>query len=184
MKLDLLPDGRPTEHLGISHMLRHWCRPREQWEDLLLEPQPPFSAPEAMWPSQLWELLSAAGLEPETGPPWAGLRWESLRSSYRQGYGTVVLSLAASLPLPPQAPWARHPKGHWMTHAGHGVLLGVKHRRDGHQLHTAYRPADFKLRDYRCPPRDIQNVSLRRRIAEHRAAQRLAHLLHGGDDDS
>ena len=184
MNLILLPDGKPTEHLGISHMLRHWCRPQELWEDLLLPPEPLHTVPSGCRPPILWELLAAARQVPEQELPWVGLDWERLRVPYRQGYAAVVTALAVALPPPPQAPWVRHPKGYWMAHIGAGVLLGVKARRNDNQFHTAYRATDFKLRNYRCPPQDPQSVSLRRRIAEHQAAQRLAHLARGSDDDS
>lgn len=166
MKLKLLPDGTLDQNLGVTHTLHHWCNPRELWEDLLLPPDPLISVPAEHWPRQLWE-KNADSPVPSTVPGW-------LRSAYHQGYGAAVQTLVVSQALPSPPSWIRHKKGYWLGHVGAGVLVGVEIKAGEPSLYTAYRAADFKLTDYRCPPQNPESVLLRRRIAAHQASQRLA----------
>ncbi|MFH1468457.1 MAG: hypothetical protein ABIO70_28970 [Pseudomonadota bacterium] len=180
MRLRLLPDGRPGEHLGLSHTLKHYLKPNEMWADLCEDIEPHLR------PLGACERLPA--LDPPTWeqwqdppPPLAGA-WDQLRPVYRQGYGRLVLELADPLDDPGVGEgWVPRKRG-FACHAGDGVILEVAAGQEDWRLHSAWRPMDFKLRRHECPPTDARSVSIRRKIAEHAAARRVAAWRDQEDD--
>jgi hypothetical protein len=159
MKLHPMADGDLTNHLGLSHAWCHYANPREMWEDIVPNAVPPEARPQAVW--------EAVQPTPPPHPESEG----SLRTAYRHGYFPTVASLVEPLPQV-GAPWSRHPTKPRLrrAHVGDGVVVYLQ----GDRLHTAFRPVDFKIPDYRCPPRDAKNVSIRRSVAASHAAAYLS----------
>jgi len=182
MKIRLLPNGRPDEHLGLSHTLKHYLRPQEMWVDICDEVEPdhqPMSVAEAL-PNH-----TPPAWEQWKNPP-AELRaaWAQLEPAYEHGYGALITRLADALPEPsrwvgsgddgsPGQPWVVRDYRR-ACHAGEGVLLMVRWRAGGWQLYTALRPKDFKLKRHECPPADQRNVTIRRKLAELDVGKRIA----------
>lgn len=180
MTLDLLPPGAPGSDLGFAHTLKHWMNPREMWEDVA------EAVPEVSRPRAQWEGWRARGVDPVAeatapGPALTAL-WDEVKPAYADGYGACVRALADANPPPPGGDWLWRPKpGVWVRHAGEGVLLVVRKARGRWEMYTAYRRLDFRLDDYRCPPRDAASVSLRRKLAEGAARRRMAALRERGE---
>ncbi len=161
----LMPAGRPGEHLGISHTICHYLCPREMWQDIADDVAPELQ-PRTVW--------SEVGHDPEAER--AVLAWDGLGRVYRDGYGAVLAHLYQAFATPEEW-WSRpHGRANWarQAHVGDGVVMRVWWHRDAWELYTAFRPADFKLSDYGCPPTDAGSVQLRRRMAEVVARGRVA----------
>ncbi len=182
MKLQLLPPGGPDEHLGLSHTLKHYLRPQEMWEDICDDvaaehrPRAVVQALPALSPPA-WEQWEAP-------PAELAAQWERLRPAYENGYGALILELAGALDEPSRyaaCGTSGTPSQAWIVRgyrrvcdAGDGVLLVVRWGHGGWQLHSAYRPMDFKLSRHECPPSDSRSVSIRRKLAELANQRRIA----------
>jgi len=176
----MFPRGAPGQDLGYAHTLKHWMNPQEMWEDISGE------VPEHARPKAQWESWTARGVDPvaEARKPGATLTalWSELDPAWQSGYAATVITLAAPHAEPPGS-WVRHgERGRWMLDAGDGVLIVVQTSKDEWALYTAYRAADFRLTDYRCPPRDAASVSLRKTLAKNAARKRVAALRGQGSD--
>lgn len=164
------PNGVPGERLGIAHTVKHWLDPREMWEDVA-EPADDDARPRHVLRTldvpHPWEQAYSPS-------PILASRWSELGVIYRTGYLTVLLdSLARHAELPER--WARIAAGRRAAATTDGIYVEVRPARDGRwQLYTAYRPADFKLVNPECPPRDPTSVQLRRGIATLQARRKLA----------
>jgi hypothetical protein len=180
MKVHPLPDGRPSEHLGIGHMLKHYVAPAECWLDLADDF--PDSVPDAAHPAEVRSRL------PDVEPPtWRAApgelpeplreHWEQLRVPYRQGYLAVIQHFAEHTASPDEAPeeWVQSgSQGLPTTQLGtSGILLRVRRSRRGWQLYSAFRPAGFAYFERHCPQMDPKSVSLRRQVAAIRASTLL-----------
>lgn len=163
MKIILQPPGAPGVHLGVSHTRKHYLRVPEMWDDVAV------SVPDDARPLAVLRL--AGGLPDEV------THRDLLLRTYQHGYGAVVKRLAADVEDPDGSPeWvglpaARQRKG---RHVGEGVILVVRRQQDRWRMHTAYRPARFKLKHPERVPRDEQSVDLRRKMASCFAEQRVA----------
>lgn len=177
MKYTRMPDGHRGEHLGISHTVKHWLAASEMWNDIAGD------VPEALRPRALAIALDAtdsrlaardAAFEHAVlAPHWDGV----LRDAWRRGYGAVVERLAEAAPPPDHPSWKADDDGHAVAHIGEGVLMRLAPTRGGGwRMWTAFRPTDFKIGDYRCPPMDARSVQARRAIAVTVARKRLARL--------
>jgi len=182
MKLRLLPPGRPDQHLGLSHTLKHYLKPQEMWADICDQVAPEHR------PRAVAEALPA--LDPPAWEQWetppAELRaaWPLLEPAYEHGYAALILELADALPEPSRyvvCGTSGHPAQPWVVRdyrracdAGRGVLLMVRWRGGGWQLYSAFRPKDFKLKRHECPPNDSASVSIRRKLAELDVSKRIA----------
>jgi hypothetical protein len=167
-----LPIGAPGSDLGYAHALKHWMNPREMWEDIA------DGVPDEARPRAAWERWSALGVDPvaeaKAPGPTLTARWAEVEPAWSDGYLATICRLLAPLADPPTG-WAPRPdKARWAVHPGEGVVVEVQLRRGEWELYTAYRACDFKLPDYRCPPRDAASVSLRRTLALNAARKRVA----------
>lgn len=182
MKLVGLSEGRPGQHLGISHTLKHYLAPAEVWEDLVTHGE-----------ESPWAALDALGpLEP---PAWAQHHdpggtvrelWPTtLASLYRAGYLAVLRRLAEALPEPHQSPWRPTRDGRRIVATDEGVVLVVaplvaEVAGPGAKLITAYRPLGFTLKDHRAIPKDAINRGLRAVAARQKARRIVAQMAIGG----
>lgn len=163
------PPGEPGAHEGISHTLKHYLNPLEMWEDLAAE------LPEAVRPRPTWEALPRVPLAEIPPHPEVAARWSALAEVYQNGYTPLVRAQLRPLTAPPSAPWVRIPgpgRRVWGAHVGEGVLV-VLSKAGGFVL-TAYRPQDFALKDYACPPRSPRVVLFRKELARLTADRRVA----------
>lgn len=143
MELLPLPDGRPGQHLGISHTLKHYLDPSEVWEDL---------APDDLM-YRPWSVLDGlAHVEPAVwkqwpapGPVVSGLWSSELKSIYRHGYFATLLALTRDLSPPGDRLWTRSARGHevYLRLTPEGVILIVGKEAAGAGLRTAFRPLGF-----------------------------------------
>ena len=173
MKIRLLPDGRPGQHLGISHTLKHYLDPREMWQDIAGDIAP------AQQPLQILAKLPPLSTPPHeqhrTPEPALSSSWEPLRSVYRRGYGLLITQGLDRMPAPDVEPsqWVRHDQ-RCSTALPGGVIVSLIRRGDTWNLYTSFRNVNFRLLRYDCPPRDAENVSRRRALAEIQARRWLA----------
>lgn len=154
MNIILQPPGGRGDHLGLSHALKHYLNPSEAWDDIADD------VPEDLRPRAVWKHAE--------GPPDPAAHYDLLLRTYQRGYGALVKQVASPLAEPPEAPpWCRHPKGNgrWASHAGNGVVLVARRRRDNWHMHTAYRASRFKFTDYARLPAHDSIVELRRKMA-------------------
>lgn len=161
-------------HLGVSHTLKHYLRASEMWQDVA-EAVPDTAQPRPL--ALALEVVDSSLDDPAYARRLRGEHWTSLRHAHHDGYHPIVAGLAEDLPEPHAPGSSRRwvvDRGRFIAHAGEGVVLTVARERDGWRVWTAYRAADFRLRDYRCPPSDPRNVSLRRKLATATAERRLA----------
>jgi hypothetical protein len=169
-----MPNGTPWTHQGVSHTLKHFLAAAEAWEDIS-EGLPDHLRPRAT--ALRLRLNDAIALVdfPERHHVLASL-WGALCHALWEGYMPIVAGLLQSMPEPRrgEGPWRQSRSG-WIAHIGDGVVAVVSASlgEPRWQLRTAYRPLDFKLRDYGCPPVDATNVSIRRRLALYVATQKL-----------
>ncbi len=174
MKLIPMPDGQPDQHLGVSHTLKHYLAPTEAWEDLALD-LPAHARPRDL--AIRLELTEAdCELEGEARAELIARRWTDFLNAFRDGYTPTVMRIGEEAAGPDQAPgqWHEH-KDRWLGHIGQGIVVWVSRTKDGRwRLYTAYRPADFKLRDYSCPPVNAASVSIRRQLAVQLATKHVA----------
>lgn len=173
MKALSIPAGTPYFHAGVSHALKHYLAASEAWEDIA-DAAPERARPRAT--AMRLGLTDAVAVVPfpELTQVLAS-SWAELSDASRAGYAPVVAALLETVPEPGQhgSPWSRTEDA-WIAHIGEGVVAVVMRERDGRwRLLTAYRPFDFKLRDYSCPPVDATSVSIRRRLALAFAAKKL-----------
>ena len=182
MKLLLLPPGGPSEHLGLSHTLKHYLRPQEMWEDICDDVEP-AQRPRAV-ADELPMLSPPVWDQWKTPPAALADAWDRLHPAYEHGYGALILSLAEALPEPsryvacgtcgtPSDPWVARGSRR-VCDAGAGVVLMVNWGRGGWLLYSALRPMDFKLGRHECPPTDQRSVSIRRKLAELATQRRMA----------
>lgn len=173
MNLFLLPHGRPGQHLGVSHTVKHWLHPAELWDDLA------DGCPDSVRPRAVraaYPSLDPLTWDPEHPPPEVARRWSELGRVYAEGYGRVLLRLAELLSPPPAAPgaWVRQGRLRSTVEAHTGVILRVRKAAAGWDLHSAFRTKVYQFAHID-PPRAPDHVSLRRRLFAHRAHSRLAY---------
>jgi len=188
MKVLPLPDGRPSQHLGISHTLKHYLAPAECWSDLASDF--PADVPASARPTAVRERLPSVDPAPwkqAAGDLHADLRahWEELRVPYRRGYLLVVQHIASATPSPDEEP------GKWLNTGNRnlptcqlgssGILLRVKRKNGDWQLYTAFRDAGFKYFEKHRPQTDPTRVSQRRMVASIRANTLLDRWRTDGD---
>ena len=170
-------DGAPGEHLGVSHMLKHYLSPSEVWEDFVT----------ADAPNRPWVLLDEFDkIEP---PLWR--QWESPSErvrelwdrvwvpAYRHGYLAVVRSLAAELPASTIAPWRSCPGGSVCATPA-GVVLIVNRARPIPVLRTAFRPLGVTIKSHRAVPMDATSKSHRAKMARSNAKKAIQLIGAGG----
>ena len=183
MKVVRLPEGKPGQHLGISHAVKHYLSPSEMWEDLAAD------LPESVRPAAVIEALGDAGQL--VWEQWGGdvqpalaARWDDLKNAYHVGYIALVTEQSAEARGPDQAPseWVRDDTGRTTALGDSGILYKVRQRAAGWEMYTAFRPYRFPYSAHWCPPRDAANVSIRRRISAWRAHQWLAYRRTDGED--
>lgn len=156
------PEGHLDNKQGFSHARKHFLNIREMWDDLtVVEP--------LLRPRDLVAALRQG--EPEE---------PVVRRAFHQGYLPALQALVDGFAGP--IPWTLCRRGSQASsreaaHIGEGVLV-VRGAGAPDQVRviTAYRPADFRLTDPDCPPRDTRSVSLRRKIAEAKARRMVARV--------
>jgi len=177
MDLIGLPDGQPGQHLGVSHMLKHYLSPAEVWEDLV-----PEGAPHRPWAVLDWlgPLDPRASAQHRT--PGDSLRtiWHAwLVPIFRHGYLAVAKQLAEPLPALGAAPW-RPADGAFVTFTSEGVVLIVARVQDSAKLLTAFRPLGYTLKDHHSVPMSAQSRDLRSVIARQKARRQVNDIASGG----
>ena len=165
MDLIGLPDGRPGEHAGISHTLKHYLAIAEVWEDLVsedIQPRP-------------WSILDTLDhLEPHPSSQWRDPgpeirhRWSDLSNAHRAGYLAVISRVAAS--LPPLESWRPLERGVFITSNDQGLVFIVKQTTRGIALKTAFRSLGMTQKHHRSVPLDARNRDLRAVLARQKAA--------------
>ncbi len=175
MNLAPMAAGSAYDHCGVSHTLKHFLAPTEVWEDITNESTPEASRPRAA-ATRLGIHESHCALEGNERTELLAYLWTELLPIFKDGYRRTVTTLAADVPDPHTAPerWRLQRGDRWIGHIGAGVVMVVSPLRERWHVHTAYRPADFRLRDYSCPPTDAASVSLRKRLAVAFAKMHMA----------
>mgnify|MGYP004214877711 CR=1 FL=1 len=174
MQYTPLPAGKPGQDLGISHTLKHWLNPAEQWEDLAL------SVDEKERPRAMWDALS-----PESPPYWSTStkpspemqgQWARLSTTYAHGYLQVAHGLLSTLPEPtsPRSGWILTDRKRrvwsWID-AANGVVIRVQKADGSWALYTVFRPQIAAFGKVTHPPMDPTSVKLRKQVFGLRAAR-------------
>jgi len=167
MNVAPMPDGLPHEHLGMSHVCKHYLNPAEVWEDLAAWVEPELR------PLALIARLGAPMRVPEEQdfvPKWAEPHRELLGAVNRRGYTVAVNALLEERTEPPTLGWFASDDDFIGT-PGRGVLVIVKCWRARWELVTAYRALRYHFATP--PPDDPYSRKNRNTLAEKRALRKL-----------
>jgi hypothetical protein len=200
--------GRPGQHLGVSHLIKHWLAPAEYFSDLALEVLPEKVA---VHPASLADMLAAAGeTSPHTRParepgPAIAACWNTLAQAQAEGYDAVVQACFDGFfdgTLSASGPVVRHgrqrPAGSGAARVGLAlpggiIVIGDVVRPPAHHplagtsdafalaVRTAFRPKLGGRTDHRHTPNDAGSRAQRRALAELLAQRNL--LAHTSGDD-
>jgi len=189
--LQPLPPGQPGQHLGASHVAKHWLNPSEYWGDLAAD----LRVPEALRPASIAGTVAAAGedmpqtINPHAPSPGLIAAWPALTDAVPAYMGVVHAAFdgsaaifASSLSAPSPGPR----QGIQLLHGRHkrpgrvaallaggvvviGDLLETTESNDAPQplcLRTAYRPPLHPGAQHGHGASNAQSRAIRRGLSE------------------
>src|SRR5690606_26368521 len=158
-------NGLPHEHLGASHVCKHYLDPAEAWED------PPDRVEPELRPMThiaRIKLPRRSPDDPDRVPEGALPHLDLIAAANERGYTAAVNHLSELVNEPPEA-WFQSRGGH-IRHVGVGVLAIVKWWRQRWELVTAFRALRYPFIDLPLPTDPYSRRS--RAIAAEKRATR------------
>lgn len=197
------PAGRPGDHAGISHLIKHYLNPGEGWEDVVsaLDDRTgrPVDIPAEYRPHALWNEIRPDRLgisdTRDVGllPPDVERRWPRWVDAHRMGYAATV-SHIANASRPPlvegsglqgaAGPVDQSARTGTPVHVGLGVIRVLRRVPDGSEAYvcTAFRPQIAPRGLYDARTADHSRRDQRMSIAELKA-NALTHAAKGASVD-